>query len=142
MEPVTIALIAGAAMKVIGPYLANFATKAGESLAAKSADGAVAGALSGAKRLLGLIRSKFAGNSQAEASLGYLEANPDDEQAQAAVTRHLENAMVADPQFASSIESELAQISNTNADIAFVNNIQGDVGKIVQIETVHGDVTF
>jgi hypothetical protein len=138
VDPVTISVLAGAALKVVGPYLSKFAGKVADGLVGDAADSAV----KGAKKLFESIKKKFAGNRDAEASVAKLEAAPEDPAAHAEVEKHLAAAMATDPDFAAELESELTQIANTKADLAFVNNVQGDVGKLVQINTVQGNVSF
>ena len=60
----------------------------------------------------------------------------------ATVRSDLERHLASDESFAQDMAARLQQVSQTEADVAFVNNIQGDVEKLVQIETVHGDVNF
>jgi hypothetical protein len=142
MDPVMVGVLASAAVKVLGPYLGRLADQAGNALIGKASEGAAAGAFTAAGKLLELVKRKFRGKAEAEMSLEALAAAPEDPAAQTAVEKSLTTEIEQDPQFASTLSGQLTQIANTKADVAFVNNIQGDVGKIASFGTVHGDVTF
>lgn len=142
MDPVSVSLLAGAAVKFLGPYLSDLAGKTVDSLIDKTASSASGSAFKAAGRLLELVRTKFSGNDEAENSLEALTSVPSDPNARAAVESHMKAELDRDPDFASAVSTHLTQIANTHADLAFVNNIQGDVGKLAQFGTVIGDVTF
>jgi hypothetical protein len=144
MDPVSmsVGLLASTAVKVLGPYLGELAGKASDALLGKVAEDAASSAFKAAGRLLGLVKEKFRGKDEAEKSLEVLASAPGDPAAQAAVEKNLKTELERDPDFASALAGHLTQIANTHADVAFVNNIQGDVEKIAQFGTVHGDVTF
>jgi hypothetical protein len=136
MDPATIGILAAAAVKVVSGFFASAASKAGE----QASDAAATGAVEGAKRLVKRIRDKFRSDPTATRQLQDLETEPADSKAAQDVEHQLVRLLQADEAFAETLASDLKLIAATNADVAFVNNIQGDVGKLVQIDTVHGDV--
>jgi len=142
MDPVSVGLLASAAVKVLGPYLSDWAGKATDALIDDTADTAAAGAFKAAGHLLDLVKKKFRGNDEAEKSLEALTAAPADPAARAAVEKSLKAELEHDPEFASALSDRLNQIANTHADVAFVNNIQGDVKNIVNVRTVKGDLNI
>jgi hypothetical protein len=142
MDPVSIGLLASAAIKVLGPYLDEVAGKASDAFLSKASEGVAGSAYKAAGKLFELVKKKFSGNGEAEKSLELLVAAPSDPAAQTALENSLKTELERDPKFASALSDHLTQIANTDADVAFVNNIQGDVGKIAQFGTVYGDVTF
>ncbi|OOP65307.1 hypothetical protein BMF89_00205 [Arthrobacter sp. SRS-W-1-2016] len=107
----------------------------------KASDAAAGTAVKAAGQLLELVKKKFHGKEEAEKSLETFTKTPSDSDAVASVQDHLKTQLADDPGFASELSGLLTQIVNTHADLAFVNNI-GNVEKLVQFGTVHGDVSF
>lgn len=143
MDPVTVGLLASAAVKVLGPYMGNLISKTADAVVEKAGDSAAAGAFQGAKSLLELVRKKFRDKGEANKNLEALTSAPQDPAVRAAVEKDLKTEIQHDPDFASKLSEHLTQIANTKANIAFVNNIQGDVGKIANFAgPVYGDVSF
>jgi len=140
MEPLSIGLLAGTVVKIVGPYLSAALGKTADSLVDDAASSASKSAMKGADRLLNLVRSKFSGKPAAESALKRLAADEHDPDAANDVRRYLADEIRGDTKFASELSTEIRLIAETNADLAFVNNIHGDVAKLVQIGTVHGDV--
>jgi len=138
MDPVTIGLLASTTVKALGAFFKDTALKAGDELSEQASTGAV-GIV---KRLLARLRTKFRADPDASKSLQEFQERPSDEGAVSEFQRILTDRLATDEVFAKNVESDLKQIIETNADIAFVNNIQGDVQKLVQIQTVHGDVNL
>nr|AXV46584.1 hypothetical protein pA58H2_p38 [Arthrobacter sp.] len=139
----TVGLLASAAVKVLGPYLGDLISKTTDAVTEKAGDSAATGALQGAKSLLELVKKKFRGKGDAEKNLEALESAPQDPAVRAAVEKDLATEIQHDPNFASKLSEHLTQIANTKADVAFVTNIQGDVGKLATFAgPVYGDVSF
>jgi hypothetical protein len=143
MDPISVGLVASAAVRVLGPYLGDLAKKAADGIVDKAADSATSGAFKAATSLLDLVRKKFRGKGEAEKSLDALAAAPEDPAAQAAVEQTLKHELEHDAEFTAALSRQLTQVADTKADVAFVNNIQGDVGKIAQFHgPIYGDVSF
>jgi hypothetical protein len=142
MEPVTISILASAAVKILAPFFKQALTKGTSDLADRAGEAAGKGAFEAGSRIGALIRRKFKGNESAEAAVAKLESNPDDAHAAAELQGHLEQAALSDPTFAQELSAQVAMAANTTAETAFVNQVGGDVAKIAQIGTVNGDVTF
>src|SRR5260370_248569 len=87
--------IATGAIAVLGPYLAEagkgFAKKAGESLAEKAGS------------LYGIIKTKFAGDSDAEQALVVFESKPESPGRVLALKEVLTEKMNGDPDFAAEV---------------------------------------
>ena len=54
----------------------------------------------------------------------------------------LDQAVRSDDEFGTKLTELLPEVAATKADVSFVNNIQGEVQKLVQINTVVGNVDF
>ena len=88
------------------------------------------------------VKSRFGSNESSRRSLVALMDEPDNADAVERVRQSLQQVMASDQPFAAEMVSLLQQISGTGADLNFVNNIRGDVAKLVQIGEVHGDVNL
>jgi hypothetical protein len=137
LDPITMSLLASIAVKALSGFFEDTASKVSDALSTEAASGAVAAM----KRLVGRIKAKFVADASAP-TFERFEANPRDAEACDVFRQKLEAYLLTDEAFASEVQSDLKQISETNAGVAFVNNIQGDVKKLVQIQTVHGDVNL
>jgi hypothetical protein len=138
VDPLTIGLVASGVVKLLSAFFKTAGDRAGED----AADTAVGAAVAGTRRLLDRIRGHFADDPDASKRLEELESRPDDPEVTDGVRTALERHLASDDSFAQDVAAGLQQVSQTEADVAFVNNIQGDVQKLVQIQTVHGDVNI
>ena len=116
------------------------ATKLGEGFAGeagKSAWGA-------AKRLFGLVQSKFEDDPEATAALEDLQAEPPDESRIRAVAEALRDQAERDERFRAELEALVAAAEQDQSRPEALTQIFGNarVGKVVTIGDVHGDVSF
>lgn len=140
MDPSAIAAISSAVVRVLVPYFKDAASGSADELGKEAASSAAGAAAGLARRLVSAVRSRF--GSDADTSLAALIEDPDSAGASEQVRQDLEQLMASDQPFAAELVSLLRQISGTGADLSFVNNISGDVAKLVQIGEVHGDLHF
>ncbi|MGW3316063.1 hypothetical protein [Streptomyces fungicidicus] len=101
----------------------------------------------GTTALLDTIRRRFQGNNNAESTLENLEQDPRNEAVMARMTHWLTAAMLEDAQFFSTVRNfvEQAPSPSVNSEVIakVYNNYQNaKIGKIVNVETVHGDLNF
>jgi hypothetical protein len=137
LDPITIGLLASTAVRALSGFFEDTASKTSDELSTAAASGAVAAV----RRLAGRVKAKFVSDADAS-TFERFAGNPTDPETSDIIQRKLKEHLLADEAFASEVHSDLKQVAETNADVAFVNNIQGDVQKLVQIRTVHGDVNF
>lgn len=133
MDPISIGVLAGSVVSL----LKGFFGKVGESVGAAAADGA--GKTVG--DLVGRLRAKLSASGAATSALDQLEKDPSNTPAAESLEQELIRQFTADEEFATEMAGDLRQISETHADVAFVNNI-GTVGKMVQVNELHGDVNL
>ncbi|WP_208032744.1 hypothetical protein [Streptomyces cyanogenus] len=101
----------------------------------------------GTTALLETIRRRFQGNNNAESTLEKLEQDPRNEAVMARMTHWLTTAMLEDAQFFGTVRNfvEQAPSPSVNSEVIakVYNNYQNaKIGKIVNVETVHGDLNF
>lgn len=129
MDPATMAVAAAALV----------AKKAAETIAGEAGESGWAGM----KRLYDLIWNKLSGKPEAAAALDALEAAPDDEASRTAVAGAIEQAVRHDPGFAGELEQLVGDAQRNQAVGHIVNQIAGNVGKMVNVEgDVHGGMNF
>jgi hypothetical protein len=138
MDPVSTTLLASAAVKFLVPYLND----AAEGFAKEVGKSGVSAALARAKELYGLITNKFRESPAGPKIVEELANSPDDANAQSKLRAKLDQEFQLDEKFATQVKEMLKQVAATRADVSFVNNIMGDVGKVVQIDSVIGNVSF
>jgi len=125
----------------------EIAAGAGAALMAQSflAD-AGSSAWEGAVRLLNAMRTKIAGNAPAELSLRQVEQNPQSQDAVDSLAVWIASSMREDADFLSEITSLIREAESGSAAPVVArtyNNYQGaEIGKVVSIETVTGDLNF
>ena len=107
------------------------ATKLGEGFAGEAGKSA----WDAAKRISGLVRSKFADDSEATAALEDLQAGPPDQSRIQAV---------ADEMFCAELEALVIVAEQVQSTAKALTQISGSarVGKVATIGDVHGDVSF
>jgi hypothetical protein len=138
MEPVTIVAITSAAVKLLSPYIQE-ATK---GFAKKMGEETGLGAISKVSQLYEAIKGKFSGKPAAEEALSDLEKTPQDADAQATLRTQLKKVLEADEAFATELAQLLKGAEEAGANTVFNTNITGDVQKLTNIGTVHGNVSF
>ncbi|MFJ8346006.1 hypothetical protein ACIQ9J_06470 [Streptomyces sp. NPDC094153] len=101
----------------------------------------------GTTALLETIRRRFQGNRSVESTLERLEQEPRNEAALTTMTHLLTASMMNDAQFFRTLRELVEQAPNTSISPEFVSKIYNNyqnarIEKIVNIETVHGDLNF
>ena len=142
VDPSAITAISSAVLRVLVPYFKDAASGSAGELGKEAASSAAGTAASLARRLVNAVKSRFGSDADSSRSLAALIDDPDSADASEQVRPDLEHVLASDQPFAAELVSLLRQISGTGADLAFVNNIGGDVAKLVQIGEVHGDLHF
>jgi hypothetical protein len=142
MDANSIAFLASSAVHVLAPYLRDAGHEALKSAAGEAGKKAFASAVAEAKTLYEVVARKLGGGGAPGEALAHLEAAPNDTSTQRGLENELTSAMNGDATFAHTLAEQLVRIANSNADASFVNNISGDVGKLVQIGTVIGNVNL
>jgi hypothetical protein len=127
MDPVSITVAA-----LLAKTLDQFAGEAGK------------GAWSGIGRLVGLIRSHFADDNAAEAALAQVEATPASPEGAENLAQALDRHAAEDPAFREALRAYIREAQQDPATASFVTEISGNaqVGKLVNIDRVDGDVSF
>lgn len=143
LDPASITLLTTTAIKFLVPYFEEaakgFAKEAGGELG-KTSSSALA---EHGTHLFDTLKAKFQGKPAAETALVDLSKEPKDEDNQAAVRKEIKKAIEADPDFAIELQKLLEHTDEGEQNSAvFNNNIQGNVDKLTNIGTVHGDVSF
>jgi hypothetical protein len=142
MDPSAIAAISSAVVRMLVPYFKDVASGGAEELGKNAANSAAGTAAGLARRLVQAVKSRFGSDESSRRSLVALMDDPDNADAVGRVRQSLQQVMASDQPFAAEMVSLLQQISGTGAELNFVNNIRGDVAKLVQIGEVHGDVNL
>ena len=116
------------------------ATKAGEAFGSETAKRA----WSLLRRLAEAVQRKLSGDPEAEDKLAELEAQPGDDEKVQAVAGTIGAHAGADPAFKEELEALVAEARDDPDLGRFVTTITGNasVGKVTNIGTVHGNVTF
>ena len=116
------------------------ATKVSEGFAGEAGKSA----WDAAKKLSALIRSKFAGDSEATTALEDLQAGPPDQARIRAVAEALRDQAERDERFRAELEALVAAAEQDQSRPEALTQIFGNarVGKVVTIGDVHGDVSF
>ncbi|MFM9450370.1 hypothetical protein [Streptomyces europaeiscabiei] len=101
----------------------------------------------GTTELLQTIRRRFRGDSNAESTLERLEQTPQDEAVTARMTYWLAASMAEDAAFYDTLRQLVEQAPSTSVSPEVVSRIYNNyqnakIEKIVNIETVHGDLNF
>jgi hypothetical protein len=122
MDP--IASLAASAVAVLSPYLA----KAGEEFAKEA--GKAAANKFGA--LYQFLKTRFKKKPAAKEALADLEANPENEDAKAALRRQLTKQMNADKAFIDALRKMLDEIDQDDESHTFLTQVYGgEVGQII-----------
>ena len=122
MDP--IASLAASVVAVLSPYLA----KAGEEFAKEA--GKTAANKFGA--LYQFLKTRFKKKPAAKEALADLEANPDNEDAKAALRRQLTKQMNADNTFVNTLRKILDEIDQDKESQTFLTQVYGgEVGQII-----------
>ena len=116
------------------------ATKLGEGFAGEAGKSA----WDAAKRISGLVRSKFADDSEATAALEDLQAGPPDQSRIQAVAEALHGHAERDEMFCAELEALVIVAEQVQSTAKPLTQISGSarVGKVATIGDVHGDVSF
>jgi hypothetical protein len=138
MDTATITIIASTALQFLVPYLQEAAKTAASEIGKSS----VAVAFVKAKQAYELIKGKLQRTPEGTKAIEAVSQTPEDPAAQAVLQTVLQESLARDEAFSKQLSDLLKQIALTNADVSFVNNIQGEVQNLVQIGTVIGDVNF
>ncbi|MGW4364107.1 hypothetical protein ACWEKT_00560 [Nocardia takedensis] len=127
MDPISITAAA-----LIVKALDEFATEAGRRTWA------------GLGKLVTLIRSKFSGDEEATASLAEAQAAPADPAAAEALAASIDRHVQTDPGFHAAVSELLRDAEGDPLVGSIVTKVSGNaqVGKLVNITEVHGDVSF
>jgi len=122
----TITSLAASAVATLAPYLA----KAGEEFA-KEAGKAALGKIDA---LYDFLKKRFQDRPNAKGALGDLKANPDDEDAQAALRVQIKKLMKADPTIVKTIQQMLSEIKQDKGSVSFLTQVYGgNVDKLINI---------
>lgn len=132
MDPIT--SLAASAVAIIAPYLAaagqEFAKEAGKVAAGKI------------DALYNSLKNRFKKKSSGKEALSDLEANPDNEDAKAALRLQLVKQLTADKEFESSLRKLVEEIGQDQASQSFLTNVYGgEVGQIINASHI-GSITF
>ena len=138
--PVLATTLASAAVKLLVPYLKEGFVEMAKGVGSEAGKSAVSAAISKAHKVYELVRRKLDGREDGPQTIARLSSYPDDEDVQRTLRSEVEKAAMSDYAFATQLKELLEQVAETKADVSFVNNIQGEVTKLVQIGTVYGDV--
>jgi hypothetical protein len=142
MEPATIIATATAAIKLLGPYFKEAASGAFKKAGEETGKSAISSAFAKAHNVYELVKSNFQHKPEASQALAKLEVAPEDKAAQNVIETQLKQVIEEDHGFGDQLAQLLKEVAATKADVSFVNNIQGEVQKLVQIGTVIGDVNL
>jgi gamma-glutamyl phosphate reductase len=118
------------------------------SLVAKAAQDVVGeatkSAWAGLGRLVRLVREKLKSASSGEEALSLVEAEPSDPNHISDLISVLDPLVCGDPEFYQALVALISDLSKHQAIGRFVTEIhdQARVGKVVNIDTIHGDVSF
>jgi hypothetical protein len=124
----TITSLAASAVAALAPYLA----KAGEEFAREAGKGA----LEKIGALYDFLKKRFQANPNAKGALDDLKANPDDEDAQAALRVQIKKLMKADPTIVKTVQQMLSEIKQDKGSVSFLTQVYGgNVDKIINIGT-------
>ena len=116
------------------------ATKLGEGFAGEAGKSA----WDAAKRLFGLVQSKFEDDPEATAALEGLQAEPPDQSHIRAVAEALQNHAERDRAFRAELETLVVEAEQARSTAKALTQISGNarVGKVATIGDVRGDVSF
>lgn len=119
-----IAALATSAVALLSPYLVK-----GSEEFAKKVGGAT---FDGVGKLAALVKGKLTGAAAAE-TVSDLEAKPEDERRQGALSVQLEKALEADPAFAEEVQTLMKDIETKGAaPVKQILTITGDHNKSIQ----------
>jgi hypothetical protein len=135
MDPITIAALTGFATSA----LINFVRNAGEEFAGKAGEAA----WNALGKIASLTRAKFLKSSpEGTAALESLTAAPTASGKVAELAVRVRAAIESDPEFAAELAKLVRVAQEAGADSIFNTTIHGNVGKLVQIGEIHGDLKF
>jgi vacuolar-type H+-ATPase catalytic subunit A/Vma1 len=102
------------------------------------------GAWEGMSRLIRIIREKLGGESLGQEALDQVETAPDDQRKVEALAAVLQSHAAESPSFHRELAGLVAEAQHEPSLGRFVTEISGNarVGKLTNIDTVHGDVSF
>lgn len=127
MDPISITAAA-----LVAKALDEFATEAGKR------------AWAGLGKLVALVKSKFTGDDEAAATLAGAEDTAGDQARVDALAASIDRHVSADPAFHAAVSKLVREAEGDPMVGTFVTKISGNaqVGKVVNISDVHGDVSF
>jgi len=126
MDPIT--SLAASAVAVLTPYLAE----AGKEFA-KEAGKAALGKIGA---FYDFLKQRFQDHPTAKGALDDLKANPDDEDAQAALRVQIKKLVNADPAMVKTIQQMLGEMKQDKESVSFLTQVYGgNIDKIINIGT-------
>lgn len=127
MDPISITAAA-----LVAKALDEFATEAGRRTWA------------GLGKLVALVRSRFTGDGDAAATLTEAEDAPGDQERVDALAASIDRHLSADPGFHAAVSELVREAEGDPMVGTFVTKVSGNaqVGKVVNISEVHGNVSF
>jgi hypothetical protein len=134
----TIAAASGAVMHFLAGYFKDVVGGSAKQIGGDTTKNALAKG----QKLVDLLKAKLHGHSEASTALAKVEQNPNNAAVQLELKTQLAQVMQQDEAFTTQVTGLLKELAATRADVNFVNNIQGEVQKLVQIGTVVGDVNL
>jgi len=142
MDPVTITQTSVALIRLLAPFLKRGTTALADQ-ALEALEGTEAGtALANAREAYDAVKAIFAPHSAGAEALQKVEQAPDDETAQQELRSQLEQTLQPNEALAQRMEELVKRLAPAQSNTHFVNNISGKVGKVTQIGTVNGNVSF
>jgi hypothetical protein len=135
-----ISAIATSAVTVLAPYLNSLRSSVADKVTDATASKFVQSAHAYGKRLYDLVSRALGDDPEQARSLKQFEANPEDVESQTHLHTHLTRLLGQNETLAQELLSVLANVVASNGDVVFKTNISGNIAKLVQIGTVHGNV--
>jgi hypothetical protein len=136
MDIDAVSAIARASIAILIPYL----KKVAEGGAADLGKQAASAVWQKAKGLYEAIRAKVMPGSTASSTLNQLSSSPANEQFAEDMRAHLQELLGNDPAFAHLLAGKLMELDQSGADSTFNTTIHGTVTKLLQAQTIIGDV--
>jgi hypothetical protein len=108
------------------------------------AGNAAQGVWDGFGRLVGIIREKLGGEARGQEVLEQVTTAPDDQRRVAQLAAVLESHAAESPDFHRALAELVTEAQREPSLGRFVTEVSGNarVGKLTNIDTVHGDVSF
>ncbi|MEU8361475.1 hypothetical protein AB0C27_36215 [Nonomuraea sp. NPDC048882] len=99
------------------------------------------------ERMVASLRARFTGESSAQAALERVQAQPEDETSVDQLAIHVARAMKSDTHFADAVKEFVESEGQDPRGSQVISRVYNDyrnaqIGKVVNVETVHGDMNF